>query len=247
MGIDRAMNESSPSPAAAARMRGEPKRAFVQALFDRLAPRYDGLNLVISVGQTSLWRRRALAGLHLSPGQRALDVGCGTGWTVRWMRARWPGVTVEGLDLSPGMVAEARRRDPEGRYFEGDAAAIDRPDGDYDLLTTIYTSRNFPEPDRALAEMVRVLRPGGRLLLLDTFPPQGPGALRTFHAFWLRRMVPALVRPFADPKAFAYLAESILAHVPAEVMAERLERLGCRVVLRRYSAGIACRLLATKR
>ena len=241
------MTDSDPSSAAqAVYARGEPKRLFIRSLFDRLAPRYDRLNLVISMGQTTLWRRAALAGLGLAPGQRVLDVGCGTGWTVRYLRDRYPGIVAEGLDLSPGMIAEARRRDPGGQYLEGDAASIQRPDGNYDLVTNIFTSRNFPDPDRALSEMVRVIRPGGRLLLLDTFPPRGPLPWRAFHAFWLRKAVPALVRPFADPRAFAYLAESILAHISAAEMGARLERLGCSVSLCSYSLGTACRILATR-
>ncbi len=237
---------TSPTAAQAAALRGEPKRVFVRDLFDRLAPRYDRLNLVISLGQTTLWRRAALSDLDLRSGQRVLDVGCGTGWTGRFLRDRCPGLEIEGLDLSPGMIAEAQRRDPQGRYFEGDAAAIARPEASYDLVTTIYTSRNFPDPDRALSELVRVLRPGGRLVLLDTFPPGGPAPWRAFHAFWLRHAVPALVRPFADPNAFAYLAESILAHLPAAEMARRLEGLGCETEVRAYSLGAAYRILATK-
>ncbi len=238
--------ESTLTAAQAAALRGEPKRRFVQSVFDRLAPRYDGINLVISLGQTSLWRRAALSGLDLAPGQRALDVGCGTGWTVRHLRRRYPGTLIEGMDLSPGMVAEARRRDPEGSYFEGDAGAVDRPDASYDLVTTVYTSRNFPDLDRALAEMTRLLRPGGRLLLLDVFPPPGPPIWRAFHAFWMRRAIPTLVRPFADRASFAYLAESVLAHVSPQEIVSRLGKLGCRAETRSYSLGTAWRILGVR-
>ncbi len=236
-----------PTPADAAALRGDGKRAFVRDVFDRLAPRYDGLNLVISLGQTTLWRARAFSGLELRPGARVLDVGCGTGVSVRALRARYPGVRVEGLDLSEGMIEEARRRDPGGAYEVGDVTALPHGDAAFDLVTTVYTTRNFPDLDRALDELVRVTRPGGRVLVLDSFPPRAGSAFGALHATWLREVVPRLVAPFADRRSFEYLAESILRHVEPEELAARFRRRGCDAEVRSYSLGAATRVLATRR
>jgi len=234
-------------PKTAAATKGEARRAYVRALFDRLAPRYDTLNLVISLGQTTWWRRRALSGLGLEAGARVLDVGTGTGWVARRLKKAYPGVAVEGIDSSEGMLAQARRRDPEGAYFEGDAAAIPRPDGSYDLVTTVFTTRNFHDLPAALREMVRVLRAGGRLLILDTFPPRGPGPFRAASRLWLERVVPAIAAPFSDRESFEYLAETVRTHVSPDEIARTLRDLGCSEVrIEHYSFGTATRILAAK-
>jgi len=241
------METIATTPTAAPQLRGDDKRVFVRGLFDRLAPRYDRLNLLISLGQTTLWRRRALAGLSLAAGDRVLDVGCGTGWVVQFLRARTPGLAIEGMDLSPGMLDEARRIDPAGSYFEGDVCHIDRPDGHYKLVCTVFTSRNFPEIEASVAEMMRVVAPGGRLLVLDSFPAR-PGSLwGGLQNFWMQRVVPWLVRPFADPNAYSYLAASIQQHVSAERLAALCREHGATdVTLTPYSFGSATRVVATK-
>lgn len=228
-------------------MRGDDKRHFVRGVFDRLAGHYDAMNLLISLGQTTWWRWRALSGLSLRSGAKVLDVGCGTGWVVRHLARRYPGTVIEGMDLSAGMLEAARARDREATYFQGDVTDIPRPDGTYDLVTTVFTLRNFPDLDASLDEMCRVLAPGGRLLVLDGFPPRGPRLWRAFHAFWMRRVVPALVRPFADASAYRYLAESILAHVAPEEVARRLEVRGLKVErVRLFGLGSAAVIVARR-
>ncbi len=235
------------SPEGATRLRGDDKRAYVRTMFDRLAPRYDRLNLVISLGQTSLWRRRALADLGLEPGARVLDVGCGTGWVVQHLRKRYPGSRVEGMDLSPGMLEEAQRIDPNGAYFEGDVCQIPREDGTYDLVTTVFTSRNFPDLERSVREMLRVLAPGGRLLVLDSFPSARRGPWAAVQTFWMRWVVPVLVRPFADTGAYGYLAASIENHVDAATFVDICRRNGADAVRAvPYSLGSATCVVATR-
>ena len=235
-------------PAQAPRLPPAEKRRFVRRVFDRIARSYDAMNLLISLGQTSVWRARALSGLNLPPGSRVLDVGCGTGWVVRRLRAHYPGILVEGMDLSPNMIAQAYRRDPGGTYLVGDVGAIPHPDDTYDLVTTVFTLRNFPDLAAASREMLRVLRPGGLLVVLDTFPPEGAArAWRLWHRFWLSSVVPALVRPFADPTAYRYMAASIFAHVPVSRYVALLADLGAsEVSTGSYSLGTATRVVARK-
>lgn len=243
------MNEPAAeiAPAAATRLRGDDKRAFVRTLFDRLAPRYDRLNLLISLGQTTWWRKRALARLELRPGARVLDVGCGTGWVVQYLRGRYPGLELEGMDLSPGMLAEARRQDPQGSYFEADVCNIDRPSDHYDLVCTVFTSRNFPDLTASVAEMMRILAPGGRLLVLDSFPAPSGSAWAHLQSIWMDWIVPVLVRPFADPDAYGYLAASIRNHVATDELAALCRQHGAETVtIDHYSFGSASRVLATK-
>lgn len=238
---------ASPAPQDVPHLPSEQKRDYVRGMFDRLAPSYDRMNLVISVGQTTLWRKRALAGLGLSSGDRVLDVGTGTGWVVTYLRRVYPGTVVEGSDLSPGMLDEARRIDPEGTYFEADVTALPCDDDAYDLVTTVFTSRNFPELEKGVAEMMRVTKPGGRVLVLDSFPPPDGSLWGAFQQFWMGRVVPVLVRPFADPNAYRYLAASIMNHVTAEQLSALFRAHGASdLQVTPYSFGSATRVMATK-
>jgi demethylmenaquinone methyltransferase/2-methoxy-6-polyprenyl-1,4-benzoquinol methylase len=238
----------APAPQSVPLLPAEQKRDYVRGMFDALAPSYDRMNLVISVGQTTLWRKRALKGLPLGEGTRVLDIGTGTGWVVTYLRGKYPGTRVEGTDLSPGMLVEARRIDPEGEYFEADVCALPCEDETYDLLTTVFTTRNFPGLDDAVSEMMRVTKPGGQVLVLDSFPPPEGSFWGAFQAFWMSKVVPILVRPFADPNAYRYLAASIQNHVSADELAALFRAHGAdQVEVSPYSFGSATRVLARKR
>lgn len=235
------------APSDAVQLRGDAKRDVVRTMFDRIAPNYDLMNLVISLGQTTLWRKRALKLFALRPDERVLDVGCGTGWVVQYLAKRHPGLDIEGMDLSPGMLEEARKLDPDHTYFEADVREIDRPDGHYDAVCTVFTSRNFPDLEASVAEMLRILRPGGRLMVLDSFPAREGSLWGKLQDVWMGHVVPILVRPFADPKAYGYLAESIQNHVEADRLAEICRELGAsEVSVTHYSFGSASVVLATK-
>lgn len=235
------------APSEAVGLRGDAKRDVVRTMFDRIAPNYDRVNLIISVGQTTWWRRRAFKRLPLKSGDRVLDVGCGTGWSVRYLKERIPGLEVEGMDLSPGMLEEARRLDPASTYFEGDVCAIDRPDASFDAVITVYTSRNFPDLEGSVRDMMRVLKPGGTLLVLDSFPARDGSLWGGFQKLWMGRVVPLLVRPFADPKAYSYLAESIQNHVRADELAALCDAHGAASTeVWHYSFGSASCVMATK-
>lgn len=237
----------SVAPTEAVAMRGEEKRAVVRHMFDTIAPSYDRMNLVISVGQTSWWRKRAFAKMNFGPNQRVLDVGCGTGIAVQKLKKQYPGMEVEGMDLSPGMLEEARKLDPDSTYFEGDVCSIDRPDAYYDTVITIYTSRNFPDLEGSVRDMMRVLKPGGTLLVLDSFPAPEGSLWGAFQSFWMGSVVPILVRPFSDPQAYSYLAASIQNHVSAETLGEICIAEGASSVdITPFSFGSATCVIATK-
>lgn len=225
---------------------GEDKRRIVVGMFDRIAPRYDTMNLLVSFGQTGVWRRRALAGLDLPTAARVLDVGCGTGSVPRFLWERRPDLVVEGMDPSEVMLAQARALDAHTTYFRGDAAAIDRPDGHYQAVTTFYTTRNFADLRPALAELLRVIEPGGSLLVLDSFPPTRRWVGAAQRA-WLGHVVPWVVAPFTDADAYRYLGRSIEAHVQVDQLAQMLRDEGCdEVEIEAFSFGAAHCVRATK-
>ncbi|MFA6032573.1 MAG: class I SAM-dependent methyltransferase [Myxococcota bacterium] len=242
------MNTDPTGPLDVAGSQGEAKRTYVKRMFDSLAPRYDSLTFLVSLGQTSIWRRRALSGLGLVDGSAVLDVATGTGVAARRTRKVYPGSVVEGMDPSDGMLAEAARLDPAGAYFKGDAESIPRPDNSYDLVTAVYATRNFHDLDTAVREMVRVLKPGGRVLVLDSFLPEGSTAWRVINRLWLERIVPIIVSPFADSRAFVYLAASIRRHVTPAALAAMFSAAGCDTVrVDHYSFGSATRIIGTKK
>eukprot|EP00899_Mesostigma_viride_P021174 jgi/Mesvir1/29058/Mv18366-RA.1 len=226
-------------------------------MFDKIAASYDLVNLFISLGQTTVWRVWALTGpaRQLEKRARVLDVGCGTGWVSWFLHRFFPSkqLDVEGLDCSRRMLERARRVDPDTKFVCGDVCdmkAAGMATGSFDMVTTVYTLRNFPDLERSLAEMFRVLRPGGRLLILDAFPPPPRSCMGVLLRFWLNAVLPRVAAMFSDAKAYAYLSTSIQRTVRAEEVARILQQLdGCvdPPTITYYSFGAAARLMATKR
>src|SRR5690349_15924153 len=147
----------------------ESKRAYVRRLFSVIAPRYDLITVLLSYGQDRRWKRRLAAAAPLEAGSRALDLACGTG-DIAFELAK-VGAWVTALDITPGMIELARRK-PQPfahpvRFVTGDMTALPFPDGSFAVVTTGYGLRNVPRLDLALAEIHRVLAPGGTLLSLD--------------------------------------------------------------------------------
>ena len=215
--------------------RGAERANRVQALFAIIARRYDLLNDLQSLGLHRIWKRRLVRLARLGPGQQALDVCCGTG-DVAFALAQ-TGANVVGLDFSPEMLAVAAERlerfpgTPGAvRFVEGDALKLPFPDGAFDAVTIAYGLRNLADLEAGVAEMHRVLRPGGRLLALDFGKPANP-LWRTLYFAHLRMAVPVFGWLFAgSADAYGYILES-LQHYPDQAeVAGLLRRQGLTAV-----------------
>jgi len=201
----------------------------VNRMFDRVAARYDLLNSLMSAGLHHRWRERAADQAGLSPGGSALDVCCGTGDLTLELASRLaPGGSVVGCDFSEPMLDLAREkteaRGAAGVRFEwADALNLPYDAGRFDAVTVGFGLRNFADRDRGLREMARVLRPGGRLVVLEFTRPTRP-PFSTFYALWFDRVAPLLGRISDDPEAYAYLAESVRTFPGPLGLAERMDR-----------------------
>jgi demethylmenaquinone methyltransferase/2-methoxy-6-polyprenyl-1,4-benzoquinol methylase len=185
-------------------------------MFDRVAPRYDLANTVLSFGQDRRWRERAATATGLAAGNVAVDVACGTGGLARELAALEPRATVLGLDFSWEMVRRAemlrQASQPERRPLGlavADAMRLPLRDASVDVVTIAFGLRNLPEPGGGLLEFRRVLRPGGRLVVCEFSRPVVP-VLRQAYDRYLHRLLPLAARRLSsDPDAYQYLARSI--------------------------------------
>ena len=195
----------------------------VRAMFDRIARVYDRMNSVMTAGMHHRWRERAADLARVGPGDAALDVATGTGDLAVELGRRGVGVT--GLDFSEGMLAIAREKAPGIRFEQGDALALPYADGEYDAATVGFGARNFSDLRAGLAEMARVTRPGGRVVVLEITTPQRP-PLSLFFRLWFDRVVPALGRLAGDPDAYTYLPSSVRRFPGPEGLAAELAAVG---------------------
>jgi demethylmenaquinone methyltransferase/2-methoxy-6-polyprenyl-1,4-benzoquinol methylase len=186
----------------------------VRGMFDRIAGVYDLMNTAMTAGMHHRWRERAADRAELRPGDAALDVCCGTGdFTLALARRVGPEGVVVGCDFSQPMLElaerKAARRGIRQVEFElADALALPYEDGSFDAATVGFGVRNLADVERGLAELIRVLRPGGRLVILEITQPRRP-PLSTFYSLWFDRMVPLLGTLAGDRDAYAYLPESV--------------------------------------
>lgn len=202
------------------------------AMFDRIAGRYDRLNRILSLGGDQRWRRAAVRALDLSPGQRVLDLACGTADMALMIAQRHPQVCVVGLDPSPGMLAigrdKASRAGATTSMTAGDAQRLPFTDGAFDALTMAFGIRNVPDRPCALREMARVVRPGGRVAILELSEPQS-GPLAPLARLYIRRLVPRVGAWLAGEPEYAYLQRSIAAFPPPAAFAALMEQAGIAV------------------
>jgi demethylmenaquinone methyltransferase/2-methoxy-6-polyprenyl-1,4-benzoquinol methylase len=198
----------------------------VRAMFDRIASVYDLMNSVMTAGLHHRWRERAADLAALGPGDRALDVACGTGdLAVELARRVGPAGTVVGSDFSEAMLERARAKSTAVEWEWANALELPYPDGGFDAATVGFGARNFSDLDRGLAEMARVVRPGGRVVVLEITTPRRP-PLSTFFSIWFDRVVPALGRLAGDPDAYAYLPSSVKRFPLPEALAGRMAAAG---------------------
>lgn len=211
---------SPPTPRGTSLPAADDKHRSVRAMFDRIAPRYDLMNRLLSLGLDQRWRRVALDLAAVGPGDLVVDLACGTGDLSELARAR--GAAVLGVDFAFNMLQGARRRGIDGGFVQGDGTCLPLADGSCDVVTSGFALRNFVALPPVFAELARVLRPGGRVALLDVDRPRS-ALVRAGHALWFDRVVPLVGGLLSDRAAYRYLPESTV-YLPPE--AELLAMLG---------------------
>jgi demethylmenaquinone methyltransferase / 2-methoxy-6-polyprenyl-1,4-benzoquinol methylase len=207
------------------------KRAFVQAMFDRIAPRYDRMNRLMTFGLDQGWRRRALAQIALRPGELVIDLAAGTGDLT--LLARRTGARALGVDLAREMLREGRRRTPSLWMTQGDAISLPLRSGCAAAVTCGFALRNFADLAAVFRESARVLRPGGAIVLLEVDEPRS-AVLRAAHALHFRHVVPRLGALLGDPAAYRYLPEST-AFLPDQAALQTMLRAAGFVLPRKHS------------
>jgi len=203
--------------------------AAVQAMFDRLASRYDLVNTILSGGSDARWRRLTARAAQLSGEGRALDVACGSGkLTVELLRATGATGLVVGLDFSSRMLTVASERAAGPAYVRGDALQLPFADGVFDAVTVAFGLRNFADPVTGLREMARVLKPGGRALVLEFVRPQ-PGIVGSVYRAYLRHGLPRIGGWVSgQPEAYRYLSDTVDSYRAPEQLLDLADRAGWR-------------------
>ncbi len=212
---------------------GRLEEAQVRAMFDRIAGLYDRMNTVMTAGLHRAWRRRAAELAGVGAGDRVLDVATGTGdLAFELARRVAPGGVVVGIDFSQRMLAVARQKacvarppDVAVRFEAANALELPFADDHYAAATVGFGARNFAELERGLAEMVRVVRPGGRVVVLEITTPRRP-PLSTFFELWFDRVIPVLGRFAGDAQAYSYLPSSVRRFPGPEELAAVMARTG---------------------
>ncbi|MGH9415607.1 MAG: ubiquinone/menaquinone biosynthesis methyltransferase [Terriglobales bacterium] len=235
----------------------EAAAAHVRAMFDRIAPSYDRANHVLSLEVDHYWRwrtaralRRRLAGGAAAAGSQAprvLDVCCGTGDLGLALARHLRGAQVLGADFSPAMLARARRKRPAGCWLQADGLQLPLADGCCDAVATAFGFRNFTDYRAALAELKRVLRPGGWLAILEIAEPTTPG-LRQLYLFYFRRLLPLLGGWISGERAaYRYLPRSVGRFPAPAELAQWMRDAGFDSVrVERLSLGLAALHLGRK-
>lgn len=200
-------------------------------MFDRIAGRYDLLNRLMSLGTDRSWRRRTVAALRLQPGHRVLDLATGTADLALELARDPAGAAVIGLDPSPNMLGIGRQKinaaglSPRLPLLIGDAQNLPFPDRAFDAVSIAFGIRNLPDRPQALREMRRVVRPGGRMAILELTPPEG-SFLSGPARFWVQKIVPCLGRWLSGADAYRYLERSIAAFPPPTRFKEMMAQAG---------------------
>jgi demethylmenaquinone methyltransferase/2-methoxy-6-polyprenyl-1,4-benzoquinol methylase len=213
----------------------------VRNMFDRIAPVYDAMNRVMTAGLDRRWRRETVRAV-VKPGDRVLDAACGTGDLA--IIAAKQGAHVTGLDFSEQMLIRARRKAPELEWLRGDLLQLPFSDESFDAATIGFGIRNVDDLQVGIAELRRVLRPGGRVAILEITRPRGP--LRLFYSLWFDRIVPLLGKVLPGGDAYTYLPASVKRFPGPDELAAQLAGFGD-VRYRLFAGGIVALHTGTKR
>lgn len=220
---------------------GEAKTARVRSMFDTIAPRYDLVNRVMTFGLDQSWRRAAVDALGLPAGAAVLDLACGTGDLSTLARRR--GYRTVGVDLSWGMLVAGPGGGPRA---QSDVARLALATSSFDGVVCGYALRNFTDLAVSLGEAARVLRPGGRIAVLEVAAPRR-GLLRVGYRWWFERVVPVLGGLLSDPDAYRYLPRSTAYLPPAEALRRIFLDAGFSTVGRRLLYGGLSQLITATR
>ena len=204
----------------------------VRSMFDRIAPVYDAMNRVMTAGLDQRWRREA-AEAAVRPGDRVLDSCCGTGDLA--IAAAAAGGKVTGIDFSKPMLERARRKAPKLEWIEGDALALPFADESFDSATVGFGVRNLSELDKGLNELRRVLRPDGRLAILEITRPTG--VLAPFYRLWFDVLIPNAGKILPGGSAYTYLPASVRRFPDPEALAKLMDEAGFGEIRWRLFAG----------
>ncbi|MEY4367473.1 MAG: hypothetical protein RLZ28_888 [Actinomycetota bacterium] len=221
------------------------KPAEVAAMFDAVAPTYDITNTCLSVGQDQLWRRAALKAVAPKAGQTILDLAAGTG--VSSVVYAKPGVRVIAADFSEGMLAAGRKKRPQLEFVFADATKLPFKDNEFDTSTISFGLRNVVDTGLAVREMLRVTKPGGKLVICEFSKVTNP-ILRPLYRFYLTKLLPTISGWSSKaPEAYGYLSESIEAWHSQESLAALIAEAGWQnVEVRNLSFGVVALHSATK-
>jgi demethylmenaquinone methyltransferase/2-methoxy-6-polyprenyl-1,4-benzoquinol methylase len=217
----------------------------VAAMFDQVAARYDVTNDVLSMGQDRRWRRAVLSAIDPKPGERVLDLAAGTGTSS--VPFALGGATVVPCDFSVGMLKVGKQARPRLPFVAGDATRLPFADATFDAVTISFGLRNVHDPSVGLAEMLRVTRQGGRLVVCEFSTPT-QSTFRTVYSEYLMKALPAVARRVSsNPESYVYLAESIQAWPDQQGLATQIGRAGWRSVeWRNLTGGIVALHRATR-
>ena len=204
----------------------------VRSMFDRISPVYDAMNRTMTMGLDQRWRRATVAAV-VQPGDRVLDACCGTGDLA--VAALQAGATVTGLDFSERMLERARRKSDEIDWVQGDAEKLPFEDAGFDAATVGFGVRNLADLERGLTELRRVLRPGGRVAILEITRPSG--LLAPFYRLWFDGFVPLLGKVLPGGSAYTYLPASVRRFPGPDQLAGLLRGAGFEDVRWRTFAG----------
>jgi len=220
---------------------GEEKTKHVRSMFDAIAPRYDLVNRLMTFGLDQAWRRDTISALALPNGARVLDLACGTG-DLSVLAGR-KGYSVVGADLSWGMLTANSSGVP---LVHADCSQLPFPDGSFDGLVCGYALRNFTDLAQAFLETARVLRPGGRLAVLEVDAPSSPVLKAGYHV-WFDKVVPKLGGLLSDKEAYSYLPRSVAYLPAAPVLRRMLTEAGYSTVgIRPLAGGLSQLIMATR-
>lgn len=227
---------------------GREKVAAVRSMFDAIAPRYDLLNRLLTFGMDCRWRRRSVRELGLPAGARVFDLACGTGDLCRDLEAA--GYRAVGFDLSAGMLRAAKKYRDSGKLHApmvlGDALRLPVPPESADGITCGFALRNVVNLPGLFAELARVVRPGGRVSLLEVAEPSNP-IMRLGHSVYFGKVIPLIGGLLSDRTAYEYLPKSVAYMPPTEEMLDLLAQHGFEAVSHTpLSGGIAQLVTATR-